>query len=80
MRGFPVAGGLQHLTAATLGRPEWSTIEELQLWGPGVDDEMAGLHVQVIPVHMDEAPQLGQALWGAVMRSVGGRFYTPPPQ
>lgn len=50
------------------------------VWGPGVNDEMAGLHVQVIPVHMEEAPQLGQALWGAVMRSVGGRFYTPPPQ
>jgi len=50
------------------------------VWGPGVDDEMAGLHVQVIPVRMGEAPQLGQALWGAVMRSVGGRFYTAPPQ
>jgi hypothetical protein len=47
-------------------------------WGPGVNDEMAGLHVQSIPVHMDELPELGQALWGAVMRSVGGRFYTPP--
>ncbi len=46
--------------------------------GPGVNDEMAGLHVQSIPVHMDELPELGQALWGAVMRSVGGRFYTPP--
>jgi len=50
-------------------------------WGPGVTDEMAGLHVQSIPVHMDELPELGQALWGAVMRSVGGRFYTyTPPQ
>ncbi len=47
-------------------------------WGPGVNDEMAGLHVQSIPVHMEELPELGQALWGAVMRSVGGRFYTPP--
>jgi len=47
-------------------------------WGPGVDDEMAGLHVQSIPVHMDELPELGRALWGAVMRSAGGRFYTPP--
>jgi mono/diheme cytochrome c family protein len=47
-------------------------------WGPGVNDEMAGLHLQSIPVHMDELPELGQALWGAVMRSVGGRFYTPP--
>ncbi len=48
------------------------------VWGPGTDDEMAGLHVQAIPVHMEELPELGQALWGAVMRSVGGRFYTPP--
>jgi hypothetical protein len=48
------------------------------LWGPGTDDEMAGLHVQSIPVHMEELPELGRALWGAVMRSVGGRFYTPP--
>ena len=47
------------------------------LWGPGTDDEMAGLHVQSIPVHMEELPELGRALWGAVMRSVGGRFYTP---
>ena len=48
------------------------------VWGPGTDDEMAGIHVQSIPVHMEELPELGRALWGAVMRSVGGRFYTPP--
>jgi hypothetical protein len=47
------------------------------LWGPGTDDEMAGLHIQSIPVHMDELPELGRALWGAVMRSVGGSFYRP---
>ena len=46
--------------------------------GPGTDDEMAGLHVQSIPVHMEELPELGRALWGAVMRSVGGSFYRPP--
>ena len=44
-------------------------------WGPGTADEMAGLHIQSIPVHMEELPELGQALWGAVMRSVGGSFY-----
>jgi len=49
-------------------------------WGPGTDDEMAGLHLQSIPVHMEELPELGQALWGAVMRSVGGKFYKLPPQ
>jgi hypothetical protein len=48
------------------------------VWGPGTDDEMAGLHVQSIPVHMEELPELGRALWGAVMRSVGGRFYQAP--
>lgn len=47
-------------------------------WGGGTEDEMAGLHVQSIPVHMDELPELGQALWGAVMRSVGGSFYRLP--
>jgi hypothetical protein len=46
--------------------------------GPGIEDEMAGLHVQSIPVHMEELPELGKALWGAVMRSVGGSFYRLP--
>ena len=48
------------------------------VWGPGTDDEMAGLHIQSIPVHMEELPELGKALWGAVMRSVGGSFYRLP--
>lgn len=47
-------------------------------YGPGTNDEMAGLHIQSIPVHMDELPELNQALWGAVMRSVGGSFYRLP--
>lgn len=47
-------------------------------WGPGTNDEMAGLHVQSIPVHMEELTELNQALWGAVMRSVGGSFYRLP--
>ena len=46
-------------------------------WGPDTTDEMAGLHIQVIPVRMDEMPELGKALWGKIMRSVGGRFYEP---
>jgi len=50
-------------------------------WGGGTNDEMAGLHVQSIPVDMEELPELGKALWGAVMRSVGGSFYRlPAPQ
>jgi hypothetical protein len=47
-------------------------------YGPGTNDEMAGLHIQSIPVHMDELTELNQALWGAVMRSVGGSFYRLP--
>jgi hypothetical protein len=48
------------------------------VWGANTDDEMAGLHVQSIPVRREELPELGRALWGAVMRSVGGRFYSVP--
>jgi hypothetical protein len=44
-------------------------------WGPGTTDEMAGLHVQVIPENSEDLPELGQALWGKFMRSVGGGFY-----
>ena len=55
-----------------------NSLPERVMWGPGIQDEMAGLHVQAIPVHMDELPELGRALWGAVMRSVGGEFYRPP--
>jgi hypothetical protein len=43
-------------------------------WGPDTTDEMAGLHIQVIPVRAEEMSELGKALWGKIMRSVGGRF------
>ena len=43
-------------------------------WGPDTTDEMAGLHIQVIPVKAEEMSELGKALWGKIMRSVGGRF------
>ena len=46
--------------------------------GPGTNDEMAGLHIQSIPVRMSDLPELNMSLWGAVMRSVGGSFYRPP--
>ena len=49
-------------------------------WGGETTDEMAGLHLQVIPENMDEMPILGQALWGKIMRSVGGEFYRMPPK
>lgn len=44
-------------------------------WGPGTTDEMAGLHVQVVPEDMDDWHELGLSLWGKVMRMVGGGFY-----
>jgi hypothetical protein len=40
-------------------------------WGFGVNDEMAGLHWQVSPVRLEDAEQLGQALWGKMMRWLG---------
>jgi hypothetical protein len=48
-------------------------------WGAGSTDEMAGLHIQVIPDRQSDLPELGRALWGKIMRMVGGRFYQPPP-
>jgi hypothetical protein len=49
-------------------------------WGAGSTDEMAGLHIQVIPRNEADMHELGMAEWGKFMRSVGGRFYTPPPK
>ncbi len=46
-------------------------------WGPATTDEMAGLHVEVVPVHADDADELSQALWGKMMRSLGGGIYRP---
>jgi len=48
------------------------------VWGPSTTDEMAGLHVQVVPEDMDDWHELGQALWGKFMRTVGGGFYRKP--
>jgi len=47
-------------------------------WGPDSTDEMAGLHVQVFAVRESDTAELGQALWGKFMRSVGGGFFTRP--
>jgi hypothetical protein len=46
-------------------------------WGAGSTDEMAGLHLQVIPKNDADMHELGMAMWGRVMRGVGGRFYKP---
>ena len=49
-------------------------------WGPGVTDEMAGLHLQAMPVHEEDMHELGLSLWGKVMREAGGSFYRLPPK
>jgi len=49
-------------------------------WGPGSADEMAGLHLQVLPVRAEDAEELSQTLWGKMMRSLGGGLYRPAPQ
>ena len=47
-------------------------------WGMGSHDEMAGLHVQVVPARAEDLEELGKALWGKVMRSLGGGIYRRP--
>ena len=47
-------------------------------WGPGSTDEMAGLHVNVLAVRESDFAELAQSLWGKMMRSAGGGFFTLP--
>ncbi len=42
-------------------------------YGPGSSDEMAGLHLTVVPVDGDDAEELSQTLWGKMMRALGPR-------
>lgn len=44
-------------------------------WGPGTTDEMAGLHIEVVPVRAADADELSQALWGKMMRTLGGGIF-----
>jgi hypothetical protein len=44
-------------------------------FGPGSTDEMAGLHIAVVPVHDQDTEELSQALWGKMMRALGGGIY-----
>jgi hypothetical protein len=44
-------------------------------WGPGTTDEMAGLHIEVVPARAEDADELSQALWGKMMRTLGGGVY-----
>ena len=41
-------------------------------WGPASTDEMAGLHVEVVVVHPEDAEELSRALWGKMVRLTGG--------
>jgi len=45
------------------------------VYGPSTTDEMAGLHLEVVPVAESDAEELGQALWGKMMRMLGGGVY-----
>lgn len=45
------------------------------VYGPASTDEMAGLHLEVVPVADSDAEELGQALWGKMMRTLGGGVY-----
>lgn len=42
-------------------------------WGPGSTDEMAGLHITVVPAHTDDEQELSDTLWGKMMRALSGR-------
>ena len=42
-------------------------------WGPGSADEMAGLHISVVPVKAADAQELTDSLWGKMMRALRGR-------
>ena len=41
------------------------------VWGPDSTDEMAGLHLQAIPVRNADLEELSQALWGKLVRTLG---------
>jgi hypothetical protein len=45
------------------------------VYGPATTDEMAGLHLEVVPINESDAEDLGQALWGKMMRALGGGVY-----
>lgn len=45
------------------------------VYGPASTDEMAGLHLEVVPVRESDGEELGQALWGKMMRMLGGGVY-----
>jgi hypothetical protein len=42
------------------------------VWGPTTTDEMAGLHIAVVPVHSADGDELSQSLWGKMIRATRG--------
>jgi hypothetical protein len=42
------------------------------VWGPSSTDEMAGLHIAVVPVDPDDEDDLSNALWGKMIRATQG--------
>ena len=48
------------------------------VYGPATTDEMAGLHLEVVPVRASDEEELSQALWGKMMRTLGGGVYRRP--
>ena len=48
------------------------------VYGPATTDEMAGLHLEGVPVQDSDEEELGAALWGKFMRSLGGGIYRRP--
>jgi hypothetical protein len=47
-------------------------------YGPASTDEMAGLHLQAVPVRESDLEELDQALWGKMMRMLGGGVFRMP--
>jgi hypothetical protein len=47
-------------------------------YGPASTDEMAGLHIEVVPVRESDLEELDQALWGKMMRLLGGGVFQLP--
>jgi hypothetical protein len=47
-------------------------------WGPSSSDEMAGLHLAVAAASGDDADELSEALWGKMMRRLGGGIMRRP--
>ena len=45
------------------------------VYGPASTDEMAGLHLQAAPARESDLDELTQALWGRMMRSLGGAVF-----